>query len=95
VGTIRYTHAVLHRALRDAVRWGRLVRNPADMADPTKAERSRTQAWTAKELARFLEHVQDDKLFHCGVLPPRRGCAAASFSASPGATSTSRTHASP
>jgi Arm DNA-binding domain/Phage integrase, N-terminal SAM-like domain len=34
VSTRRLTHAVLHRALRDAVRWGRLVRNPADMADP-------------------------------------------------------------
>src|SRR5215208_1717624 len=34
VSTRRQTHAVLHRALRDAVRWGRLVRNPADMADP-------------------------------------------------------------
>ena len=63
VGTVRQTHAVLHRALRDAVRWGKLVRNPAGMADPPRAERSRAQAWTAKELVRFLEHVQDDRLF--------------------------------
>jgi integrase len=62
-GTRRRAHAVLHRALRDAVRWGKLVRNPADMADPPKAEHSRAQAWTAKELARFLEHVREDKLF--------------------------------
>ena len=45
------------------MRWGRLVRNPADMADPPRAERSRAQAWTAKELARFLEHVHGDRLF--------------------------------
>lgn len=63
VSTRRLTHAVLHRALRDAVRWGRLVRNPADMADPPAAARSRAQAWTAKELGRFLEHVADDRLF--------------------------------
>ncbi len=63
VVTIRNTHAVLHRALRDAVRWGKLVRNPAGMADPPRAERSRAQAWTAKELVRFLEHVQGDRLF--------------------------------
>jgi integrase len=61
--TRRQTHAVLHRALRAAVRWGRLVRNPADMADPPAAARSRAQAWTAKELGRFLEHVRDDRLF--------------------------------
>ena len=54
---------MLHRALRDAVRCGKLVRNPADMANPPRAERSRAQAWTAKELARFLEHVQEDRLF--------------------------------
>jgi integrase len=33
------------------------------MADPPAAARSRAQAWTAKELGRFLEHVQDDRLF--------------------------------
>lgn len=63
VSTRRQTHAVLHRALRDAVRWGRLVRNPADMADPPAAGRSRAQAWSAKELGRFLHHVRDDRLF--------------------------------
>ena len=63
VGTRRRAHAVAHRALRDAVRWGKLVRNPADMANPPRAERSRAQAWTAKELGRFLEHVRGDRLF--------------------------------
>ena len=62
VGSRRQTHGVLHRALKDAVRWGRLVRNPADKADPPRAERSRAQAWTAKELARFLEQVRGDRL---------------------------------
>ena len=63
VGSRRQTHGVLHRALKDAVRWGRLVRNPADKADPPRAERSRAQAWTAKELARFLTHVEGDRMF--------------------------------
>jgi integrase len=63
IATRRLAHAVLHRALRDAVRWGKLVRNPADMADPPAAPRSRVQAWTAKELGRFLAHVEGDRLF--------------------------------
>ena len=33
------------------------------MADPPAADRSRAQAWTAKELTRFLEHVRHDRLF--------------------------------
>lgn len=64
VATRRLTHAVLHRALRDAVRWGRVTtRNAADMADPPARGRSRAQAWTTGALRRFLEHVADDRLF--------------------------------
>ncbi len=54
---------MLHRALRDAVRWGKLVRNPADMADPPSRARSRASAWTAGEVTRFLEHVTDNRLY--------------------------------
>jgi integrase len=61
--TRRVIHAVLHRALKDAVRWGKLVRNPAELADPPARGRPRAQAWTPGELARFLNHVQDDRLF--------------------------------
>jgi integrase len=67
---IRGVHAVLHRGLRDAVRRGRLVRNPAAMADPPARGRSRAQAWTATELRRFLDHVREDRLFalwRCGA----------------------------
>ena len=34
--SVRHVHAVLHRALKDAVRWGWLARNPADLADPPR-----------------------------------------------------------
>jgi integrase len=63
VASRRVTHAVLSRACRDAVRWGRLVRNPAAAADPPAAAESRATAWTTKELGRFLEHVADKRLF--------------------------------
>jgi integrase len=63
VATRRFVHAVIRRALGDAVRWGLLVRNPASQADPPKLPRSRAHAWTAAELRRFLEHVADDRLF--------------------------------
>ena len=59
----RQTHAVLSRAFRDAVKWGRLVRNPAAAADPPAAAASKAHSWTAKELGRFLAHVTDDRLY--------------------------------
>jgi len=63
IATRRLTHAVLRRALNDAVRWGKLARNPAGAADPPSLPRSRAQAWTAGELRRFLGHVREDRLF--------------------------------
>jgi integrase len=74
VSTRRLTHAVLHRALSDAVRWGRLVRNPADAADPPAAARSKATAWTPKELGRFLRHVNDDRLCALWRLAAMTGC---------------------
>ena len=34
--SVHHVHAVLHRACKDAVRWGRLTRNPVDAADPPR-----------------------------------------------------------
>lgn len=34
--TVNYVHTIIHRAMKDAVRWGRLPRNPADAADPSR-----------------------------------------------------------
>ncbi len=55
----------LHRLLKDAVRWGRIARNPADMADPPKrtAHRRELIVWSAATLRRFLEATADDELF--------------------------------
>jgi integrase len=64
--SVRRVHAVLHRACRDAVRWGRLTVNPVDAADPPKqsAEHSdRLPVWTTEQLSAFLASVADDRLF--------------------------------
>jgi integrase len=61
--TQRLVHAVLGRALKAAVRWGKLPRNPAAMADPPLRPSSRASAWTASEVTRFLRQVEGDRLF--------------------------------
>jgi integrase len=63
IATRRLVHAVLRRGLADAVRWGKLPRNPVTQADPPALPRSRVQSWTASELRRFLTHVTGDRLF--------------------------------
>jgi len=54
--TVNYIHTILHRALKDAVRWGRLARNPADAADPPRAGQKSDgiQAWNVATLRTFL-----------------------------------------
>ncbi len=62
-GTIRNVHAVISRALSDAVREGKVNRNVAKLARPPRRAPTRATAWTAAEVQRFLEHVSDDRLF--------------------------------
>jgi integrase len=63
--TVRYVHTILHRALKDAVKWGRLARNPADAADPPRRSataRPKMTTWSAAEVRTFLDHVNDHRL---------------------------------
>jgi integrase len=60
--TIRNVHTLLHRALRDAVRWDLLIRNPADVADPPKVPRPTARYWTAEQVGKFLSATTDDRL---------------------------------
>jgi integrase len=55
--TVNYVHTILHRAFKDAVRWGRLARNPADAADPPRAGQKSdgVHAWDAPTLRSFLD----------------------------------------
>jgi len=64
--SVRRVHATLHRALNDAVRWDRLLRNPCDAADPPclgGTNEEKIQAWTNLELRKFLEAVRNERLY--------------------------------
>jgi len=61
--SVAYVATILHRALRDAVRWQLLVRNPADSADPPRPSTPpQMRTWTAVELRTFLNGVASDRL---------------------------------
>ncbi len=61
----------VHRMLKDAVRWGRLARNPADAADPPRrsVDRVEIRVWDAERLRRFLNECRaaDDPLYSLWV----------------------------
>ena len=62
--TIHHVHTCLHKACKDAVRWGRISRNPVEAADPpsTKGAGTEMKTWNAKQLKAFLAAPKDDRL---------------------------------
>ena len=69
--TVRYLHTTIHGILRQAVKDGLLLRNPADAATPPTAREAKApemQCWTAGQLAAFLgwsaEHSQGRALWY-------------------------------
>ena len=61
--SVAYTHRIVTHALKDAVAWGLLARNPAAHVDPPRVARPEMQVWTQKEVQRFLVSVADDRLY--------------------------------
>jgi integrase len=60
--TVRNVHGVLTRAMKDAVRWGHIQRNPCDTADPPRGRTPEMRAWTADELRRFVRATETHRL---------------------------------
>ncbi len=71
--TVHLIHATVHKALEDAVRWGRLSRNPADQADPPKAVNTDMRIWTPEHLQTFLTSVRQDRLYAAWLLAATTG----------------------
>ena len=65
--------ATLHKAFADAVRWGRLNRNPADAADPPRNAKTEMSILEPSELRAFLESVRSDRLYAAWVLATTTG----------------------
>src|SRR5450756_693299 len=63
--TIHHVHACLHKACKDAVRWGHISRNPLDAADPPRKKgdgSKEMRTWTKEQLKAFLEALKNERL---------------------------------
>lgn len=66
--TVRNVHVIVKAALRQAVRWQRIARNPAEFVDPPSPARKRqVKAWPAEVLAEFLDRAQADDDRHAAL----------------------------
>ena len=74
--TVQYSHAVLRRAMKQAVRWGMIPRNPCDDTDPPKLQRKEIRPLDREQTRRLLETAEGDRLealytlaVHTGMRP--------------------------
>jgi integrase len=75
--TVRYIHTIIHAALKDALRWNRVVRNVADAATPPSAAAARStrpKAWTGEQLRAFLDYASDSRLLPAWIFLATSGC---------------------
>lgn len=63
---VQHVHVVLGRACEDAVKWGRLSRNPVRLADAPKPQRRDMDTWSQEELIEFLTWCKEnDHIYRC------------------------------
>lgn len=61
--TVQYIHAVLRRALNQAVKWELLARNPTDRVVPPTPEKKAPETLTIEQIKKFLEVVKDHRYY--------------------------------
>ena len=71
--TVHHLHAILHKALGQAVRWGTVPRNVADLVDPPRMSHFETRALSADEVRRLLDAAKGDRLEALYVLAVSTG----------------------
>ncbi len=57
--SIQHAHRVLHSALKQAIRWGLIARNPCEGATPPRPERAEMHVMTQDQVTAFLDATRD------------------------------------
>jgi len=53
--TVRLTHTILKNALTQAVKWGKITRNPAELVEQPRQDRKEMKCLTPDQAAKFME----------------------------------------
>jgi integrase len=61
--TVLYIHAVLHKALNQALKWGLVTQNVTDLVDRPKPDKTTFKTWSPDEIHRFLAAVEDHRWY--------------------------------
>lgn len=66
--TVQYLHAIMHKALAQAVKWDLIPRNVADAVDAPRPAKQTPQILTQAQARQFLDYVKDDPLYPVWLL---------------------------
>jgi len=66
--SVQIIHAILHRALNQAVDWGLIGHNPADRVRPPRPEPGEMRVLSPEEARRFLEAAREYDYYPLFVL---------------------------
>lgn len=61
--TVEYMHAIIHKTLDQALRWGLVMRNVSDLVDPPRPKRKPPVIWNAGQIQIFLEAVKGHQYY--------------------------------
>ncbi|BCJ28282.1 site-specific integrase [Actinocatenispora sera] len=61
--TVRNIHAMLHKALTDALAWHYVTENVAASVKPPRVPKRRRPVWTPKQLGTFLAYARTDRFY--------------------------------
>lgn len=71
--TVQFIHSILHRALKQALRWGLVSRNVAGLVDAPSVKRKAPEMLTVDQVKILLDTVQYDRLYSLYVLAVTTG----------------------
>ena len=69
--TVHHVHTLLKQTLSHAMKWGLLIRNPADATDPPRPENNELEMWDVSTLQTFLTSADKSRyanIYHLAVL---------------------------
>ena len=59
--TAEHTRTIFGQAMKQAVRWGLIPRNPVDAVDPPRVQRREARVWAPREIAWFMAAAEGDR----------------------------------
>ena len=71
--TVLHSHRVLSQALKDAVKWGLVLHNPAAAVTPPRPERKEAVAWDAVTIRRFMDAAEGSRYRDAFILAALTG----------------------